>query len=1077
MGTITSSTGLVSGINTGAIIDQLMQIEGKQKDLVQAKIDDATTQKTAYLDLSTRLTSLQISAQSLSKPSFFANAAATSSDESVLTATATNGAAVGSYQFQVARLTQSQQLVTSGFASTTSTVGAGKITVELGGGGLTQNNPLSDLRGGEGISRGEIRITDSSGKTSLLDLSSAVDLNDIVNKINTDLDVSVNAKVQNNKLVITDTSGGAAGTLKIQDVGNTTTAADLGITGTAVSGVVTSAASLQYVGRNTTLASLNDGNGVANATGSDLTIKTRNGTTYAIDLGQSTTIGGVIDAINKTTGGKVTASINADGTGLKLVDSTTGGGAFSVTSPNGSTTAADLGIDGAASGGQIDGSPVQAQLNTVLLKTLSGGAGITLGQIKITARSGTSTPVDLSGAKTVQDVLDTINSSNAGVTASLNSAGNGIALADTSGGTGNLVVDDVTGTGAEQLGLKGTFDTSQTLVQGANLQRKWVSGGTTLANYNGGAGVNSGTFKITSSSGTTAEVSIDNTKDLTMADVIAKINAAGAVKQKDGTTKQTFTASINANGDGLLVTDNTAGASKFTIADEGGSTAANLNIAGRGTSTTVNGVTTTTINGSEERTIDVASTDTLTDVQNKINNLTGGGLSATIMNDGSGAAPYRLSLTSKNSGLAGQVIFDAGTTDLQTRTLVKAQDAAVFVGASDGSQPLLVTSNRNTISNVVKGVSLTLNSTSKEPVTVSVANDVTNVTDALTQFTKTYNDLLTKIDVYTEFVAAASDPNATTTDPTDPNNPNNSSSGKITPPAGTKQVNVNGTTYNEGVLLGDYSVQQIQDQMASILQTVVPQAGKYKMLESVGVSVNQDGSLNFDTDKFNNSYADDPDSVKTLFTNTSNAITSTTQLKYLNGGSGIATAGDDVDDFIATTADGTKLNVSIGTANTVQDIISSINAAGKGKLTAALTQDKKIQLTDTTTGTKSLTLLQQNGSQFLANLGLTTTSSAGKISSKTLISSDPLASTTGGIGVNLQQKINKLIDPVDGLITSESSTLDNKITQYQGRISDLNTILDNKRQVLEDQFNNMETVLAKLQSQQSSLGQIRSISQ
>ena len=75
-----------------------------------------------------------------------------------------------------------------------------------------------------------------------------------------------------------------------------------------------------------------------------------------------------------------------------------------------------------------------------------------------------------------------------------------------------------------------------------------------------------------------------------------------------------------------------------------------------------------------------------------------------------------------------------------------------------------------------------------------------------------------------------------------------------------------------------------------------------------------------------------------------------------------------------------------------------------------------------------------------------------------------------GLGGVLSDQINKLIDPVDGAITQESHTLDDRTTQFQNRIDELNTLLDQKRTRLEEQFANMESVLAKLQSQQSALG-------
>ena len=105
MGRISSGVGLVSGINSKDIIDQLIALESRPKDLLQTRIDSVNQQKLAYTDLQTRLTSLKLVGTTLKKNSSFQAATATSSDDDVLTATAANGAAIGSYQLQVARLT------------------------------------------------------------------------------------------------------------------------------------------------------------------------------------------------------------------------------------------------------------------------------------------------------------------------------------------------------------------------------------------------------------------------------------------------------------------------------------------------------------------------------------------------------------------------------------------------------------------------------------------------------------------------------------------------------------------------------------------------------------------------------------------------------------------------------------------------------------------------------------------------------------------------------------------------------------------------------------------------------------
>ena len=1045
MGTITTGTGLISGLDTKSIIDQLIAIDGKQKDLVQAKVDDATAQKTAFTQLQVGLTSLQITSQQIAKPSFFQNATATSSNENVLTATASPGAAVGSYQFRVARLVQSEQLVSTAFGDPSKAlVGAGKVTVELGGGQVTQENQLNDLRGGDGVARGQFRVTDRAGHSTIIDLADAVTLDDVVKKFNTAIDVSVKASVVNGKLTLADNTGLTSGNFTISDLAGGTAAADLGVAGVNTTGTVTGG-DLSFIGRSTRLASLNDGNGVADANGNDFVLTSSDGTAFNIDLKGAVTVGDLLDNINIAANGKIVASVNPTGNGIRLTDGS--GGSITVAATAGATTIADLGLTAGTSGSPIDGQPIQAGLGTVLLKTLNGGAGLALGALNITGRNGSDAAIDLSGAKTLQDVIDGINASGVGVQASVNASGNGLQLADTSGGTGDLVIS---GASATSLGFAGTFTAATPIVAGANLQRKWVSTSTTLANYNGGRGVSPGDFEITAADGTTSVITVDPTTDKTLGDVINTINKSFNGK---------VVAAINAHGDGISLTDASPGAGTLTVKDKGGTTAVNLNIAGKAVGKV--------LDGSMEKTIDVTATDTLQDVQKKITDLNFG-LTANIMSDGSGANSNRLSLNATSAGLTGQVTFDAGTTKLATRTLVKAQDAAVFVGSSDAGEPLLITSSKNTVTGAVKGVTLNLTSVSSDPVTISVVNDVKNVTDAMTTFVDAYNTLVDKISTYTSF--------RVDNDTSDDNPVKDANGNAVDPNAGTKtDTTSDGTTYRKGILLGDYSVSQVQDQLAAMLQTVVPQGGKYSLLSSVGLSIDDAGHIAFDSDKFNAAYADDPNSVKALFTTTSAAINNDTPLRFLNGGNGVSTAGDGKDDFKANLKDGTSINVSVGIATNVGDVINAINQAGKGKLLAELDSNYKLNVTDLTTGTATPALVQLNNSQMMFNLGLNTTpDTTGKFTSRKLVSNDPLSSASGGIGVHFQQTINGLINPVDGLIPGENKTIDSKITQFQSRIDDLNTLLDQKRTRLENQFNNLESVLATLKTQQSSLGSIGS---
>lgn len=895
MGRITSGVGLVSGINSADIIDQLMAIEQRPKDLLQTQMDSVNQQKLAYVDLETQLTALKLNGTNLKKQSFFQNATTASSDENVLTATAAAGAAVGSFQFQVARLVTSQQTVSRGFVDfDNAKVGAGTITLEQGGGDLTTENNLSDLNGGAGVRRGQFKITDRSGATAVIDTTAAVSLQDVVKKINNSLDISVHASIVGDHLQLDDQSGSTSGNLIVQDLADGHSATDLGIVQN-VAGNQIAGTDINSLGLTTNLSTINDGRGIGTAaSGPDFTVQLGDGSTFDVSLAASKTVGDVINAINTASGGKIKAEIVPGANGIRLSDESGGGGAFTVTAKPGSTAAADLGIATTGTGGVIDGAPIIAGLGTVLISSLKGGKGMTLGSIDVTDRAGGHATVDLSGAKTVQDILDAINNaSGVHVKAQLKDSGNGIEILDNSGGTGNLTIaESGGGTTAADLGILGDIDTTQNAIVGANLQRQWITQNTLLKDMNGGKGITPGKFTITNSNGTSATVDLTQGNEIHLSDVINEINSKGIG----------ITATINDNGDGLLLTDSAGGTQKMKVADQDGTTASDLHIAGTATATT--------IDGTYEKTIDITANDTLATVQQKINDA-GAGLTANVINDGSSQAPYRLSLNATNTGKDGRVIFDTGTTTLGTHNLVDAQDAAVFLGSAGAENPLLITASSNSISGVIKGVNIDLHGVSDGPVTLNVTRSDDNVTKEIQSFSDGFDALVDKMNDLTKW-------------DTDTN--------------------------QGGLLLGDQTVSQIQDELYQIMNAVNPAGGKYRIFADIGLTIGDGAKLTFDQDKFNAAYADDPDAVAALFSD-----------------------------------------------------------------------------------------------------------------------------ATNGLGKVMEDGITKLIDPVDGVITRQNNTLDDKTATFQDRMTQLDDQLTAKRDRLETQFANLESVLANLQSQQQALGSISSI--
>src|SRR5262249_38493969 len=119
----------------------------------------------------------------------------------------------------------------------------------------------------------------------------------------------------------------------------------------------------------------------------------------------------------------------------------------------GSNAAQVLGLDATASGNVLTGKALTGGLDSVLLRNLRGGQGITTpGQISLTDRTGATAVVDLSQAESLDDVLTAINqAATAGnvklkLQASLDANGTGIVVTDTSGQTAsNLVISDVGG--------------------------------------------------------------------------------------------------------------------------------------------------------------------------------------------------------------------------------------------------------------------------------------------------------------------------------------------------------------------------------------------------------------------------------------------------------------------------------------------------------------------------------------------------------------------------------------------------------------------------------------------------------
>jgi flagellar hook-associated protein 2 len=821
MAGITASTGLITGIPIQDTVDKLMTIASKPKDDLTARTQTLQSQKLAVQQLTSLLLAFQFDTNQLGKDDVFNSRTVTSSNQSALTAAvATDGnPAVGNYQFTPVQTASSQQLLSQAFGAKEA-IGAGTVTFGSGG-AVNPGISLDDLNAGAGVQRGKIRITDRSGASAVIDLSYARTVDDVIDAINGSTDINVTATAVGDTFQLTDGSGGS-GDLKVQDVSGGKTAAGLGLAGIDVAGSTATGSDVFSLSAKMLLSSLNDGTGVQLKTGSDLNVTLADGSSLAIDLGDAKTVGDAVNAINNGSSGKLSASISADGNRLQLKDLTTGSGTFAVTNVDSGTAATDLGLTGAATGDTISGARLVSGLKDSLVSSLKGGAGIgTLGHLSITNRNNVTSDVNLSGAETLGDIVNRINTQATGVTASFNSARNGIQLTDTTGGTAsNFTVTngDVTGT-ATALGI--VTDGVNTTVNGGGLQRRQISAGTLLSSLNGGDGIQVGDFRITDTKGNTVAVDLNQIDNVatTVGDVINRINSLGVGVQ----------AQINDRGDGIQLVDTVGGSGTIKVEAVGNSTTAkDLRLLGTSTLQTVNGQQKQVIDGTATATVTIDSDDTLSDVVTKINSLNRG-VTASILNDGT---RQRLSISANDSGAANELLVDTSGTALNLQEISKGRDAVVVYGSS-GSTGVLVSSSTNQFSNIVSGLDITINGTSTAPVTVNVASTSDSLVKGVQDFVSAYNSIRTTVDKLTAY---------------------------------------NPTDQTTGILFGSNETLRVDTDLTRLIGSKFFGVGQFNSLASVGISLDKDGQMQLDQTKLTAAFQKDPDSVKSLFTDDKNGI-------------------------------------------------------------------------------------------------------------------------------------------------------------------------------------------------------------
>ncbi len=459
MGRIQSSIGLITGTPIEDTVNKLLAISAQPRDRLSTKVKGLQSQATSFSELTALVVGVQLAAGRFSDTKLFSGTKVTSSNDAALGVTKTGTPTAGDTAIRVLQLAQTHVVSSDSFASSSAALGQSGTLEVRSQGFIDSSKELKELNGGQGVQAGQIRITDRSGGTATIDISSARTVDDVLDAINQSSTVRVKARVDGDRFVIDDVSGGS-GLLKISEVGSRHTAADLGFSNVAVSSNSVTGGDVLRLANATKVNSLRDGLGIGfNQSGNDLSITFRDGSTLDVDFSNFSRAAAVSTGTtnNSSPNGKLTISTSATGgaddgvqvvfvndnsitQGNEQVELVNSGGAKKLVFriDEGATTADDLvtALSGnstlssrftAVAGG--DGTGTIATTDTT---TLAGGAAI----------AATKAP-------TLDDVLRVLNqASPSKLQAKIAASGDSIQLTDLTAGVGNFTIANSSGSTA-----------------------------------------------------------------------------------------------------------------------------------------------------------------------------------------------------------------------------------------------------------------------------------------------------------------------------------------------------------------------------------------------------------------------------------------------------------------------------------------------------------------------------------------------------------------------------------------------------------------------------------------------------
>ena len=127
-----SSPGVGSGLDVKTIVSQLVALERRPIDKLQQEKSTVEAKLSSFGLMQSYTNNLRDAAKKLALPGTWATSTATSSDDTMVATSTTGTASSGSFSINVSQLARAQSLASSAFANSSTTFGAGTLTLQLG---------------------------------------------------------------------------------------------------------------------------------------------------------------------------------------------------------------------------------------------------------------------------------------------------------------------------------------------------------------------------------------------------------------------------------------------------------------------------------------------------------------------------------------------------------------------------------------------------------------------------------------------------------------------------------------------------------------------------------------------------------------------------------------------------------------------------------------------------------------------------------------------------------------------------------------------------------------------------------